>query len=64
MTRPQQDATRALIHAEKEWLRSYGWTEVSPGRFAHKSAPKIADSIGMRDAIAFTRADPLKYGSP
>lgn len=63
MTSPQQSATRALLHAEKEWLKAYGWREVAPGRWSHKSAPKTAANIGMRDAIAFTRSDPLRYGA-
>jgi hypothetical protein len=63
MTRSQQETTRALLHAKKEWLKSYGWKEVSPGRWAHKSAPKVAESVTIRDAIAFTEANPLGYGS-
>jgi len=69
MTRPQQDATRALLHAEKAWLQAYGWSEVMPGRWAHKSVPiatvparASGTQVTLRDAIAFTRADPLKYG--
>jgi len=63
MTRPQQEVTRALLHAEREWLKAYGWFESSPGRFTHRSAPKLKDSHTIRDAIAFTRGDPLRYGS-
>lgn len=63
MTRPQQEATRNLNHAEKEWLKAYGWFEVAPGRFTHRSAPKLKDSYTQRDALAFTRGDPLRYGA-
>lgn len=62
MTRPQQEATRALLHAEKDWLKAYGWFECSPGRMTHRNAPKFKDSYTLRDAIAFTRGDPLRYG--
>lgn len=63
MTRPQQEATRALLHAEHEWLKAYGWFQVAPGRWTHRSAPKLKDSYTARDALAFTRGDPLRYGS-
>lgn len=63
MTTSQQSATRALLAAEKAWLKAYGWSEVMPGRWTHKSAPNVAAAISLRDAIAFTRSDPLKYGT-
>lgn len=63
MTRLQQEAARALLHAEREWLKAYGWFECSPGRMTHRKAPKLKDSYVLRDAIAFTRGDPLRYGT-
>lgn len=62
MTRAQHEATRALAHAEKEWLQSYGWYELC-GRYTHPKAPDTRPDYSLRDAVAMTRADLLRYGS-
>lgn len=63
MTRPQQEATRALLHAEYEWLKAYGWERVLPGsRVKHRQAPDTQADYSVRDALAMTRADLLRYG--
>lgn len=62
MTRAQQEATRALTHAEYEWLKAYGWERVLPGgRVKHKFAPTTRPDYSVRDAIAMTRAEPLRF---
>lgn len=61
MTRSQQETTRALHHAKKEWLRAYGWEPRGPDRFWHRAAPQNHDSYTIRDAIMLTEGNPLGY---
>lgn len=62
MTRTQHEASRALARAEYNWLAAYGWTRQTPGsRVRHRSAPPECEAYSVRDAMALTRADPLRY---
>lgn len=63
MTRLQQETTRSLLASEFAWLESYGWLRVLPGcRVSHPKAPTLKADYSVRDAVAFTRAEPLRYG--
>ena len=61
MTREQQDTDRELTRAEYKWLLARGWQLEAGGRFSHPSAPKARDSYTVRDAVAMTRAESLRY---
>lgn len=68
MTRAEQDTERALLRAEGEWLEARGWTRasgysdslLSGARWSHTS---LFSPIGykQRDALALTRAEPLRF---
>lgn len=68
MTREEQDTERALVRAEADWLKARGWTLATGGtdslmsgaRFSH---PDLRGPIDyrMRDALALTRAEPLRF---
>ena len=71
MTREEQETDRALQQAEHDWLRARGWVMVTgvgaslayrlERRFAHPRAPTARESYTRRDALAMTRAEPLRY---
>jgi hypothetical protein len=73
VTREEQDTERALVRAEEAWLKARGWRLTTNGfgsllsgaRYSHPAAPGpgggAADFL-IRDALALTRADPLRYG--
>jgi hypothetical protein len=63
MTRLQHDATRHLHAAEVLWLAAYGWKDRIGGRYYHPKAPDTRPDYSLRDAVAMTRADLLRYGS-
>jgi hypothetical protein len=63
MNRLQHQTTRALAEAEKEWLYSYGWKLTYSGHYIHPAAPDTRPDYSLRDAVAMTRADLLRYGS-
>lgn len=68
MTREEQDTERQLVTSECAWLKARDWRVVAAGagsllvgiRFAHAElrAPK---DLGLRDALALTRAEPLRF---
>ena len=60
MTRDEQTTERALVHAQADWLRARGWREVGH-RWGHESAPTNAPALSLADAMAFSRAEPLRY---
>jgi hypothetical protein len=68
VTRAQQEATWELAQAQGKWLRAYGWRPVDVSardpRWAHRYAPKAKESYTTSDALALTRAEPLRYGGP
>lgn len=68
MTREMQETERALAQAERAWLVARGWSLVAgsasnahPFRFAHPAAPTARESYTARDALAMTRAEPLRF---
>lgn len=61
MTREMQDTERALVRAEQDWLLARGWTLVGRARYAHPTAPSARPDYAARDALAMTRAEPLRY---
>jgi hypothetical protein len=68
VTREEQDTERQLVRAETDWLKARGWTLAVAGagtlqagaRFAH---PELRGPIDyrLRDALALTRAEPLRF---
>lgn len=68
MTREEQDTERSLVRAETEWLKARGWQLVNAGfgslasgaRFAHPDLRGPSDFC-LRDALAITRAEPLRF---
>lgn len=66
MTRGQHEATRELEHAEANWLRAYGWRQMSSigaGSWSHPNAPQMKLTYTQRDALMLTRAEPLRFGA-
>jgi hypothetical protein len=65
VTREMQDTERALLRAEHDWLIARGWNAARPHsdrtRYAHKNAPKAREDYTARDAMAMTRAEPLRF---
>lgn len=67
MTREEQDTDRALIQSERAWLVARGWSlvagsnSVHPFRYSHPGAPSAKTDYTQRDALAMTRADPLRF---
>jgi hypothetical protein len=64
LTREQQTADKRLEQAQSDWLAAYGWSLVD-GRWKHPNMP-TANPRGYAtgDAMAFTRAEKLRYGGP
>jgi hypothetical protein len=68
VTREEQDTERALVRAEAEWLKARGWVLAQAGsgplmsgaRFSHPDLRGPVD-YRMRDALALTRAEPLRF---
>ncbi len=66
MTRTQHEATRELEQAEANWLKAYGWRQLSsvpPCSWSHANAPQMKLTYSQRDALMLTRAEPLRFGS-
>ena len=65
MTQKQHQAQRELELAQLRWLDAYGWKVVdkSGQRVTHKQAPKSFPNYSVGDAMAMTRAEPLRYGA-
>ncbi len=70
MTRAEQDTERALVRAETEFLKARGWTVTVGGlgsslggsvRLAHESLKGGPTDYCLRDAMALTRAEPLRF---
>jgi len=68
VTREQQDTDRALVRAEHDWLLARGWIASRPFRdvaervrYSHPGAPSARPDYAARDALAMTRADPLRF---
>ena len=62
MTREQHQAARELLEAELKWLFAYGWQPSPFGqRVWHRAAPKGHVDYTVSDAMALTRAEPLRY---
>ncbi len=68
MTREEQDTERQLTRAESDWLKARGWVLTQGGsgalmtgaRFSHPDLRGPVD-YRMRDALALTRAEPLRF---
>ena len=68
MTRDEQDTEHALVRAEAAWLKARGWVLTTGGtdrlmsgaRFSHPDLRGPLD-YRMRDALALTRAEPLRF---
>jgi hypothetical protein len=68
VTRNEQTTERALAQAEADWLLARGWRLTSRGqgsmytgaRYAHADLKGPAD-LCQRDALALTRAEPLRF---
>ena len=65
MTQKQHTAQRELELAQLRWLDAYGWKVVghTGKRVAHVAAPKSFENFSVGDAMAMTRAEPLRYGA-
>jgi len=66
VTRTQHEATRELEQAEANWLKAYGWRQLSSagtGSWSHSNAPQMKLAYSQRDALMLTRAEPLRFGS-
>ena len=62
MTRDQHQATLRLVISETEWLKAYFWDyDRSTNSWKHVVLPAMM--VTLRDAVALTRADLLKFGS-
>ncbi len=62
MTREMQDTERALQRAEQDWLLARGWSASGAAvRWSHHAAPSARPDYARRDALAMTRAEPLRY---
>jgi hypothetical protein len=68
VTRDEQTTERALSEAESQWLKARGWILVNRGhgsmhtgaRYVHDDLKGPAD-LCQRDALALTRAEPLRF---
>lgn len=60
-----QDTDRELRHAERQWLLARGWMALridaqNRPRYSHHALATTADALAS-DAIALTRAEPLRF---
>ncbi len=68
MTRDEQSTERALSLAESAWLQARGWKLAARGhgsmytaaRYTHPDLDGVSD-LCQRDALALTRAEPLRF---
>ena len=68
MTREEQDTERALVLSELAWLKARAWRIAVAGAGSLHAGVRLEhpelrnpSTLGLRDALAISRAEPLRF---